>query len=79
MTNCIEFVAQEKDLNHIGDILLGEHGREAYKKYPFLHIICNSPGASDDKVRSSDPAGQRTSTNSEAANSTGMFTNFMKN
>lgn len=57
---------------------MAEHGKEAYKKYQFLYIIGNNPGASDDQVRAGDPVDPRTSSVSEAANSTGIFTNFMK-
>lgn len=71
--NCIEFVAQEKNLYHVGDTLVAELGKEAYKKYPLLYVFGNNPEANGDHAES------RTSTISEVANSTGMdLTIFIK-
>lgn len=50
-----------------------EHGKEVYKKYPFLYITGNNLGASDDNIRPGDHAGPRTSTISEVASSTGSL------
>lgn len=77
--DCIKFVAQEKNLNHIGDTLVAELGKEAYKKYPFLYVFGNNSGDNSDNVRPDDHADSRTSTVSEVANSTGMdFHIFIK-
>jgi hypothetical protein len=75
----VEYVAQEKNLIHIGDVLVAELGKEAYKKYPFLYIYGNNTGANGANIRPGDYADSRTSTISEVANSTGMnFTVFIK-
>lgn len=59
-------------MNHIVDVLVAEHGKEAYKKYPFLYKFGNNTGANGDNIRPGDHADSRTSTISETANSAGM-------
>ncbi|PNF38684.1 hypothetical protein B7P43_G17870 [Cryptotermes secundus] len=59
--------ALEKNLYHVGDTLVAELGKEAYKKYPLLYVFGNNPEANGDHAES------RTSTMSEVANSTGSL------
>jgi hypothetical protein len=73
LINHIDYIAQEKNINHAGDLLVAELGKEAYQNYPFLYVTCNSSGACGDNVRPGDGGGSSYSTISEAANSSGML------
>jgi hypothetical protein len=68
----IDYVAQENHLNHVGDLLLAELGRNAYQKYPFLYATVNNSDYHGDNVRPGNAGCSRHSNICEVPDTTGM-------